>query len=142
MMDNDMDVILQDLSSAIGDLKTLISESSVAKHENSSASTITVSAGGVGLWIAVTCTIACFIMSSGAAVLSIYGFYRGDRMSDYLQAIYAQAPQLKPKESSNEHDHYYHASEEAQQHNGTSSGCNGRELHDSGTDQGGASGCH
>ena len=66
---------------------------------NRNTAKIEVNAGGVGVWIATT---ACCVM---VAVSLFMGLWVVDlsrnveRLGDYLQAIYAQAPHLKPKES-------------------------------------------
>lgn len=61
------------------------------------ASTITINAGGLGVWISVTC---CAVML--ACNLFLIALYVDQQqqirdMSDYLAAIYAQAPHLKPE---------------------------------------------
>lgn len=61
------------------------------------ASTITVNAGGIGVWISVTC---CGIML--ACNLFMIALYVDQQqqirdLSDYLTAIYAMAPHLKPE---------------------------------------------
>jgi hypothetical protein len=77
--------------------------------ESGNATSVTISAGGVGVWIATT---ACLVM---LAVLLVGGLWmsrelnridvtmserkeEADRMQTYLSAIYAQAPHLKPKD--------------------------------------------
>lgn len=64
--------------------------------------TIEVHAGSIGVWIAVTCCITMFVVGMAMAVLGGLAYtstqQRLDRMQDYLNAIYMQAPQLKPKE--------------------------------------------
>ena len=83
---------------------------------NNNRSDININAGGVGVWISVT---ACVLMFFMGVVIIIAGSYalqeqngriqdqkdeirdmkgKVDKMQDYLNAIYAVAPQLKPKE--------------------------------------------
>ena len=63
--------------------------------------TVTLQAGGLGVWICATFCSIMFVLVLAGSILG--GFYamketgRIDRMQDYLNAIYAQAPQLKPK---------------------------------------------
>lgn len=70
---------------------------------NSSNATIQVNAGGIGMWVAVTCCAVMFVLGVSMAVLGGLAYtstqQRLDRMQDYLNAIYMQAPQLKPKET-------------------------------------------
>lgn len=77
-----------------------------------STATISVNAGGVGVWIATT---ACAVMLGISVLGGLWAsreFARMDQQlveareeirttQNYLNAIYAQAPQLKPKEKSN-----------------------------------------
>jgi hypothetical protein len=71
--------------------------------------TITVNAGGVGVWVAVTCCISMLVGMSIAGLwvsrefMSIDSASRAQdnkisTMTDYLQAIYAKDPSLKPKD--------------------------------------------
>lgn len=76
---------------------------------NNSRAEIHVNAGGMGVWVATT---ACCVMLAVNLVmvvmfLSTEARYTAEmkdqsskisKMQDYLNAIYAQAPQLKPKE--------------------------------------------
>lgn len=80
-----------------------IDKASAASTPAIGNATISVNAGGVGLWIAVTC---CAMMLCVTVIGSIFMtvYIEGQnlemhRMQDYLNAIYAQAPQLKPKDS-------------------------------------------
>lgn len=70
---------------------------------------IEVNAGGVGIWIATT---ACLMMLAVNIILIVLFVVQDakndkvqdtqnskiDKMQDYLNAIYAQAPHLRPKE--------------------------------------------
>lgn len=103
-MNDEMAIILSDLADATKKLR----DATIPFHdhrssENSSTSTIHVNAGGAGLWIAVTCCIVTTIIAIGMGIgWAVTAYKQGtqiDRMQDYLNAIYVQAPQLKPKES-------------------------------------------
>lgn len=65
---------------------------------NSSVSNITFSAGGVGLWVAVTCCVVMLAANVFLAVIVMDHSRKIDDLGDYLAAIYAQAPHLKPAE--------------------------------------------
>lgn len=60
--------------------------------------TIHVNAGGLGLWAAVTCAVVCGALTVVLAAGFLFLAFKYDRMQDYLNAIYAQAPHLRPKE--------------------------------------------
>lgn len=60
-------------------------------------STVTINAGGAGVWLAVTCCIVSCVMNLALAVAFIVHDRKIDRLEDYLQAIYMMAPQLKPE---------------------------------------------
>lgn len=75
---------------------------------------ITVQAGGVGVWIATSSAVLMFVLFVVAAFVTYRDMseVRADvrelrrenqTMRDYLAAIYAQAPHLKPAEKSDEH---------------------------------------
>jgi hypothetical protein len=81
-------------------------------HQNRSIGNATinasVNAGGVGIWIAVTCCcvmLSCIVIGSLWATREMARFDQemqarkdeNSKMSAYLSAIYVQAPQLKPK---------------------------------------------
>ena len=76
---------------------------SLKRPGNSSNATIHINAGGIGMWVAVTCCAVMFVLGVSMAVLGGMAYtstqQRLDRMQDYLNAIYMQAPQLKPKET-------------------------------------------
>jgi len=72
-------------------------------------STITINAGGVGVWVAVTCCLVMLFSTLIGAVWLSREFARvdkelnerkeeGQRMQSYLSAIYVQAPSLRPPE--------------------------------------------
>jgi hypothetical protein len=60
--------------------------------------TITVNAGGVGVWVAVTCCAVMLTIGIIGGFLYIDQSRKVDQMQDYLNAIYMQAPYLKPKD--------------------------------------------
>ena len=75
----------------------------------SNNATINVNAGGVALWIAVTCCIVMFFSSSICAVFFVITIdnihselqerkEENSKMQSYLNAIYVNAPSLKPTE--------------------------------------------
>lgn len=59
---------------------------------------ITVQAGGIGLWLAALCACVCLVMTLVLGMLFLDHSRKIDDLGHYLQAIYAQAPQLKPEE--------------------------------------------
>lgn len=65
---------------------------------NASKSEINVNAGGVGVWIATTACIAMLAVNLVLAALWVGHERKIERLEDYLQAIYAAAPHLKPPE--------------------------------------------
>jgi heme exporter protein D len=80
---------------------------------NSNQSTITINAGGIGVWVATT---ACLIMLGIVIVGSLWTsreFTKNDQdlkevreelktAQAYISAIYVAAPQLKPKDEKKE----------------------------------------
>ena len=65
---------------------------------NSNNAKVEINAGGVGVWIAST---ACAIMVAVSLMLGMWVLAlsaKVDRLEDYLAAIYAQAPHLKPED--------------------------------------------
>lgn len=68
----------------------------------SNSASITINAGGIGVWIA---TICCSVMLGMAVVLALSMKDQQRQIDDlghYLQAIYAQAPSLRPEETDEE----------------------------------------
>lgn len=65
--------------------------------------TIEIHAGGIGMWISATCCAVMFVVGMAMAIIGGMAYtstqQRLDRMQDYLNAIYTQAPQLKPKDT-------------------------------------------
>lgn len=71
---------------------------SKAQNTASNQSTISINAGGVGVWVATT---ACAVMLAVNVMLVgiIVSHERKlDDLSDYIHAIYMMAPSLKPAE--------------------------------------------
>lgn len=60
--------------------------------------TITINAGGIGVWIAVTCCLVMLIIGLLGGFIYINQSRKIDQMQDYLNAIYMQAPYLKQKD--------------------------------------------
>lgn len=104
----------------------LLKERGLGSH-NSSASTVTVSAGGLAVWVAASaCAVAVAVtivaVIFGALAISELGRQLNDqgrqvgRAQDHLTAIYMMAPHLKPKESDVQYDHHhYPAADQAQE---------------------------
>lgn len=70
-----------------------------ALGNNTNTAKIEINAGGLGVWIATTC---CAVMVAVSLLLALWVVDLSRKVSDlgdYLQAIYVQAPHLKPKES-------------------------------------------
>ena len=64
----------------------------------SSTSQVSINAGGVGVWVATLAAVSCFLMTMVMLVLYVDQSRKVDDLGHYLQAIYAQAPNLKPEE--------------------------------------------
>jgi prefoldin subunit 5 len=102
-----MDQILTELRQEIGKLEESI-ERLQSSSPVSSSSTISI-VGSTGLSVAIGCAVITFVIALFVCV-SLNGKvdkqdayiieqnHKIERMQDYLNAIYAQAPQLKPKE--------------------------------------------
>lgn len=65
-------------------------------------STVNLSMGGVGVWIACTCAAVCMVASLFLGVLFLDHSRKIDSLHDYIAAIYAQAPHLRPTETTKE----------------------------------------
>jgi hypothetical protein len=64
----------------------------------SANSNVSINAGGVGVWVATLAAVVCFVMMMVMLVLYVDQSRKVDDLGHYLQAIYAQAPNLKPEE--------------------------------------------
>lgn len=73
---------------------------SIGNHRNGTQNVtqVTFSAGGFGLWIAVTACLMMLVLNVVLGVLYLDLSRKLDRMQDHLSAIYVIAPSLKPKE--------------------------------------------
>lgn len=58
---------------------------------------ITVSAGGIGVWIAAMCCVVMLVVALFLGLLYVDHSRKIDSLNDYLNAIYMQAPHLKPE---------------------------------------------
>lgn len=67
-------------------------------RDNTSNSTVTISAGGVGVWAAVTACLVMLAINTVLALMFLDLSRKYDRMQDHLSAVYMMAPHLKPKE--------------------------------------------
>lgn len=67
----------------------------LGSNNQTGTSTITVNAGGIGVWLAMTCcavaTTLCLVM----VLMYVDTNRKYDRMQDLLSVIYQQAPWLK-----------------------------------------------
>jgi len=74
------------------------SEALAASSNTGNQSTITLNAGGVGVWIAVSACAVMLAINVALAVMLVNHDRKIDDIGHYVQAIYMVAPQLKPKE--------------------------------------------
>ncbi len=101
--------IMDELGAAVRRLNnTIESIESRRQPAQAASAVIHVNAGGLGVWLAVTC---CLVMMSGLMVGALwFASYSAAKRADdieqnrvisdlqaYLQAIYVAAPDLKPK---------------------------------------------
>lgn len=63
-----------------------------------SQANISINAGGMGLWIAITSCVAMLAMNVILVVILIDHGRKIDDLNDYLTAVYMMAPHLKPPE--------------------------------------------
>lgn len=90
-----LDQTLDRLHSTLGNVEAMAAKF----RSNDSAATITVNAGGVGVWIATTACLVMFAVNVLLGALFVIQDGKINKMQDYLNAIYMQAPQLRPKEA-------------------------------------------
>ncbi len=117
-----MDEAIRELSEASRRLRESVESLTSDMHPRSaSASTININAGGVGVWIATTSCIAMLAASvvggiwvsrefTAKQIADVAQDQKIAELGNYLQAIYAQAPQLQPakkKEDENVDHRYY-----------------------------------
>lgn len=60
-------------------------------------STITLNAGGVGVWIAVSACAVMLAMNLALLAMLVTHDRKIDELQDYIHAVYMMAPQLKPE---------------------------------------------
>jgi hypothetical protein len=95
----------EQVTQALDRLSTLLER---IERPPSNSSQITVHAGGVGVWICVLCMVTMVAVSTVVAFFVSADLTRKDReiaearaeigdLRDYLSAIYAQAPHLRPE---------------------------------------------
>lgn len=70
----------------------------IGKGPASNSATIAVNAGGVGVWVAVTCCAVMLAANLFLAALVMDHSRKIDDLGDYLNAIYQMAPHLKQQE--------------------------------------------
>lgn len=83
--------------SAVRSLDGTIQKFNASTSPNNKAE-IHINAGGVGLWIAVMCCLTMLIVMFFGGIAYLNMSDKVEKTQDYLNAIYMQAPQLKPKE--------------------------------------------
>ena len=86
-------------SAALDKWMRTIESSKGAPHNSMGNATITVNAGGIGVWVSVTCCLVMLSLGIMGGFLYVNQSRKVDQMQDYLNAIYMQAPYLKPKEN-------------------------------------------
>ena len=89
---------LHGLTNEVAGLAHMVRSIAERAPTNGGNVTISVNAGGVGLWIAVTCAVVALIALLVAVLLHVDLSRKVDRVTDYQTATYMIAPQLKPKE--------------------------------------------
>lgn len=73
------------------------SEALAASSNTGNQSTITLNAGGVGVWIAVSACAVMLAINLGLVVMLVSHDRKIDDMEHYINAIYMMAPSLKPE---------------------------------------------
>jgi hypothetical protein len=97
MMDEEQAAMMQELSDIMQGFKTrLYDPDFLQPRSTSSASNININAGGVGLWIAVTCSIVTFVAVVIGAFFYVDQMRRVDRIQDYFNVQYQQQQTVKP----------------------------------------------
>lgn len=59
---------------------------------------VSINAGGTGVWIAVTCCLVSFVVNVCLAVAFVNHDRKIDDLGHYLNAVYMAAPGLKPED--------------------------------------------
>lgn len=88
----------RDMSSELQGLVENLTKLAAARGDVNPIAQITVSAGGAGIWLSAMCAGLCFVMVLVLLMLYVDQSRKIDDLNHYLQAIYAQAPQLKPED--------------------------------------------
>lgn len=65
---------------------------------NTNQSTISINAGGLGLWVACTCCVVMLACNLFLVALYVDQQQQIRDLDAYLSAIYMQAPHLKPED--------------------------------------------
>jgi hypothetical protein len=88
---------LRELDDAVTEVREFI-QSRIGVRTGNNVSTMNVNAGGFGVWICTSICMCQFAILLAGGFLYLEHSRKIDRMQDYLNSIYLQAPQLKPKE--------------------------------------------
>lgn len=88
--DGDLKETLDSVSDVLRDLR-------VNAIERRGSSNIQINGGGIGVWIATVCCALMLGMGLIGATIIIDQNRQISDLRDYLSAIYAQAPHLKPE---------------------------------------------
>lgn len=89
---------MSELQGELDRLERLLAETialTVPRVHEGSNSTVTINAGGAGVWVAVTCCIVSFVMNIGLAVALLIQSREVAGLRDYVTATYMMAPQLQ-----------------------------------------------
>lgn len=91
---------MDQLPDEVTEMKTAVAELArslgIPVGNGNAVSTITVNAGGIGVWIASICCAMMLGMAIVGGALILDQQRQLSDLHDYLAAIYAQAPQLQP----------------------------------------------
>lgn len=91
------DEVMDELRHDLKELAPLIAAArGIVNHSPSQQ--IVVNAGGLAVWLAATCAALCFVMVVVLAMLYVDHSRKIDDLNHYLNAIYMQAPHLKPED--------------------------------------------
>lgn len=72
-----------------------LSEALSAAGNTGNQSTITLNAGGMGVWIAVSACAVMLAMNLALLAMLVTHDRKIDELQDYIHAVYMMAPQLK-----------------------------------------------
>lgn len=100
---------IEGLREALREYTEVMKRSNPGMNGGSNANINVQGLGGVGLWTAVTCAVLSTVLCIGMLILGCAVYLAQEskiselnskvsKGQDYLNAIYAVAPQLKPKE--------------------------------------------